>query len=87
LHLQAIDLAVTSLDRVMSRGRHAWKRTFQSRSALLASAAPSANDFSFAQAICGCERPPKPQSDPDRLLRMGIGQGNEGCGEQGDALH
>jgi hypothetical protein len=31
---------------------------------LLASAAPSASARNFAQAICGCERPPKPQSVP-----------------------
>jgi hypothetical protein len=61
--------------------------SYDRNSVSLAKAAPCVRDFSFAQAICGCERPPKPQSDPDRLLRMGIGQGNEGCGEQGDALH
>ena len=37
---------------------------YRLNSVSLARAAPCVREFSFAQAICGCERPPNPQSQP-----------------------
>ena len=47
-----------------ARLRPEGNRTYRCHKAALANSAPFTSERSFAQAICGCVRPPKPQSAP-----------------------